>query len=127
AGQNRYDTAAKVAQQTNASGIGTISGAKTAIIANGLSYPDALSAGAAAFAARFPIVLTTTGALPAESSAALTALGIKHAVIVGGTAVVSGDVVNQLTTMGINSDRVAGQDRYETSTKMADFEVSALT
>src|SRR5947209_17683341 len=82
-GNNRYDTASRIAQITNPAGIGTIGGSKTAIVASGETFPDALAAGPAAFAGRFPIVLTTAGSLPDESKAALAALGVKHAVLVG--------------------------------------------
>jgi len=127
AGSDRFDTASKVAQQTNTAGVGTVAGAKTAIIASGATFPDALAAGSPAFAARFPIVLTNADALPSQSTTALSALGIKHALIVGGTSVVNSSVVNQLTTAGITSERIAGNDRYETSTKLADWEASNLT
>jgi putative cell wall-binding protein len=126
-GVDRFETASKVAQQTNTAGVGTVSGAKTAIIASGEGFADALAAGSASFAAKFPIVLTNKASLPSFSSGALTALGIKHALVVGGTAVINSTVVDQLTQLGITSERIAGNDRYETSTKIADWEATNLT
>jgi hypothetical protein len=126
-GDDRYDTASKVAQQANAAGVGTVSGKKTAIIASGTSIADALAAGPASYAAKFPIILTTAGSLPTFSTTALNALGIKHALVLGGTNVVNSSVVTQLTQLGITSERLFGGDRYETSTKIADWELANLT
>jgi putative cell wall-binding protein len=127
AGTNRYDTAAKIAQTTSTLGVGTLSGDKTAIVANGEVYADALAAGPVSYSQRFPILLTRAGDLPAESKAALTALGIKHVVIVGGTTAVSDAVDAALKANGATTERVAGTTRYETATKVADFSLSKLT
>ena len=126
-GADRFETASKVAQQPNTAGIGTVAGAKTAIIASGEGFADALAAGGPSFAAKFPIILTNKASLPTFSSSALTALGIKHALVVGGTSAITSAVVDQLTQLGIPSDRIAGNDRYETSTKLADWEANNLT
>jgi putative cell wall-binding protein len=127
AGANRYDTAAKVAQTSSTLGVGTLGGLKTAIVANGDTFPDALAAGSLSNAQRFPIILTQAGALPAESKAALTALGIKHAILVGGTAAVGTAVDSAVQAAGATTERVAGTSRYETATKLADFAIAKVT
>ncbi|MCU1374318.1 MAG: putative cell wall binding repeat 2-containing protein, partial [Actinomycetia bacterium] len=127
AGANRYDTAAKIAQTSSTLGVGTLGGAKTAIVVNGDKFADALAAGPVSYAQRFPIILTQVGALPAESKAALTALGIKHAVVVGGTGAVSAAVEAEVKAAGVTTtERVQGTDRYATSTAMADFAIAKV-
>jgi putative cell wall-binding protein len=126
-GADRFETAANIAKQTNTGGIGTVGGKKTAIIASGTSSADALAAAPASFAAKYPIVLTTASSLPTATSSALTSLGITNALVVGGTAVINASVVTQLTQLGITSERLAGNDRYETSTKIADWELANIS
>ena len=96
----------------------------TAIIATGQNAADALAAGPMAYS-RFPLVLTPTAALGADATQTLTNLGITQALIVGGTGAVSSTVEASLTAAGITSTRLAGASRYETATKIADFERAA--
>jgi putative cell wall-binding protein len=120
AGADRYDTAARIAQ-TSSGRVGTLNGERTAIVASGEAYPDALAAGPVSFSQRFPILLTQAGALPAASEAALTGLAIKHVVIVGGSTAVSDAVDAQVRAAGATTERVAGTTRYATATALADF------
>ncbi|MCU1484035.1 MAG: Alkaline phosphatase [Actinomycetia bacterium] len=126
AGANRYDTAAKVAQTPSALGVGTLGGLKTAIVASGDVFPDALAAGPVGYSQRFPIILTRAGTLPAESKAALTALAIKHVVLVGGTSAISDAVDAEVKAAGATTERVAGANRYATATALADFAIAKL-
>src|SRR5436853_3942145 len=79
AGQNRYDTAAKIASDT----FGT---SDIVIIASGENYPDALAASYTAGIGGVPILLTQRDTLPSETSAELTTLHSTKALIIGGTA-----------------------------------------
>ncbi|MCU1378049.1 MAG: Alkaline phosphatase [Acidimicrobiales bacterium] len=126
AGTDRFDTAAKIAQTSSTLGVGTLGGAKTAIVASGEEFPDALAAGSVSFSQRFPILLTRAGSLPAESKAALTALAIKHVVLVGGTTPVSDAVDAEVKAAGATTERVAGTNRYATATAMATFALGKL-
>jgi len=122
-GANRYDTAAKIATAigpTNIGGIG-LAGLRTAILATGNNYADALAAGSLSAAAKLPILLTDPSALPTETSAALTSLAIKQVIIMGGTAAVSAAVATSLTGMGITVVRQAGATRAETATLLANY------
>jgi putative cell wall-binding protein len=120
AGDDRYGTAAKVATNPGG-GVGqTVDGA-TAFLASGLTSSDALAAGPVAHAGQFPILLTTPGALPAATKSALTSLKIAKVIVLGGTAAVGDTVVKAVQDNGAKTQRVAGNDRYATATKIADF------
>ena len=89
-GANRYETARIVATETAArvrSAGGTLD--TSVFVATGANFPDALAASPISYAEARPIVLTTSGALSADASAAITALGADEAVILGGTGPVS--------------------------------------
>ncbi|HUR08154.1 MAG TPA: cell wall-binding repeat-containing protein, partial [Nonomuraea sp.] len=83
-GANRYGTAAEVARRVALSGIGSLNGKRTAFLASGQNFPDALAAGPLAYVGRHPVLLTPTGSLAAETAAALRDLQIQHVVILGG-------------------------------------------
>lgn len=131
AGDTRFETAVEVAQAIVASpnaSIGTMDGRRTAIIVNGLAFPDAVSAGplAAGQSDPFPILLTSRDSIHPTTDAALTDLDIGHVVIVGGTAVVSAEVEQTLEGRGVAVTRLGGQNRSETATLVADHAALAL-
>ena len=80
AGPNRYATAAAIASDAFPAG------ATTVYLASGVAFPDALTASALGAAAGAPVLLTAPNALPAETTAALTALHPRDVVIVAGRA-----------------------------------------
>ena len=125
AGADRYATAAAVAQNFPASFVGKYgTGGPTAIIATGLAFADALSGGPLSYDASFPTLLTTTSSLPQSTQSALTGLGIKQALVLGGSAAVSPAVVSQLQGMGITVTQIGGADRTQTATMVADLELN---
>ena len=94
----------------------------TAVLATVNSYHDALSIAPFAFAKKAPIFLTIgdQGEINNESWQVLA--GFDHIVIVGGTASVSSHVENGLSTPGYNTViRLAGDNAYDTSLKIADW------
>lgn len=113
AGYDLYQTAAAISQR------GWPDGAANAILALGEDYPDALSAAPLAQKYDAPILLTSTYSLNNDTAAELKRLKTKKVYIVGGYAVVSSQVESQLASMGLSVVRIAGQDRYETSLKVA--------
>ena len=121
AGPNRYATAARIASGQDAAGIGEIGGKRTAILASGDAFADALAAGPVAHAAHLPALLTSPAALPVETVDALDSLGIEHVVVVGGTAAVSEAVVDAVESRGLTTQRVGGANRYDTAARVADF------
>jgi putative cell wall-binding protein len=119
-GANRYDTAAKVAlAAASVRPVGLWEGERTAIIATGEGWPDAVTAGPLAFAASFPVLLTSPNALPDETIDALTRLQIRRVIVMGGEAVVTDAVVTDLAARSISVRRVAGADRAATAAAMA--------
>lgn len=88
AGNNRYDTAAKVSRQAYPNG------APVAYVASGIAFPDALTL--SSLATDGPILLTDPLRLPPETAAELRRLKVASVVIVGGISAVSATVENQI-------------------------------
>ena len=121
-GDDRYATAAGIAERTAAEAGDAGRAVDEVIIASGRSFPDALSAASlvAVPGALPPIVLTEAGRLPAASSAALAQLDVQEATIVGGQAVVAEAVADEIAALGMDVDRLAGSDRYATAARVLD-------
>ncbi|MBO3664988.1 cell wall-binding repeat-containing protein [Microbacterium stercoris] len=108
AGADRYATSARISF-TYAPSVAV------AYVANGLEFPDALSAAPAAAAQRGPLLLTSATSLPAVVAEELRRLKPQKIVVVGGTGAVSDAVYRQLAAIQPNIRRDAGADRYATS------------
>lgn len=121
AGTDRYETAADIATSQDAATIGTTADGRTALLATGEKFADALTGGPLAYANSHPLLLTPSAALGDDASGALEALGIEHVVILGGSSAVSDTVEAELTAMGMTSERLAGDTRYETATDIAEY------
>lgn len=122
AGADRYATAALVARDSGEANIGVYSGrGRTVLLANGSRPADALTAGPLAFGQQWPVLLSTTDSIPAVTRQALDDLAISHIVVVGGTAAVSDAVLDELRASGRTVERVAGADREQTATAVADL------
>lgn len=124
AGENRYETAAAVATRYGAQHVGTLDGDRTAILATGWNFPDALSGGPLAARANLPLLLTPqSGTLPVVDKA-LADLGIERVVILGGPNAVSHAVAQSYQNKGYTVERLAGDDRLETAAVVADNAIS---
>jgi hypothetical protein len=89
----------------------------TAVIANP-GTPEAASASALAAALDYPILFVDSRTtLPNPTKAAITFLGIKNALMVGGTGAVNSGVETALDTLlgAANVTRLGGTDQYTTS------------
>lgn len=95
--------------------------ASDAVIASGEDFPDALCAAPLAGAKKAPIVLTKRWQLNSSAIDELKRLNVKNAYIIGGTGVISTNIEKQLKDMNITWTRLAGQDRYQTSVKVAEL------
>jgi putative cell wall-binding protein len=124
AGVDRYETAGAIAAAQNTKKTtGSISSLKAAFIATGANFPDALAAGPAAYSGNLPILLVNSTGVPAATTKAITDLGIKKVYILGGTDAVPATVEATLVVQtGNAATRLAGVDKNETATKIADFE-----
>ncbi len=102
-------------------------GQKTAIVASGVNFPDALSASPLAYKDGIPIILTTPDTLSSTASALLGSLGINQVIMVGGPAAISDAVEGQIsgaTGLNIPVLRVAGQDATDTAQKLGALDVA---
>ena len=125
AGASRYDTMKEINERGLGS-VGTVDGKKTAILATGQNFPDALGAGPIAYGNRLPIVLTdgTRSALLPQAKAVLTDLGIAQVVIVGGSGAIDPGINAELGKMGVTVlKQAAGADRSATSSALATWAV----
>ncbi|WP_235863984.1 cell wall-binding repeat-containing protein [Sutcliffiella halmapala] len=109
AGASRYSTAAAIAYEL------APNGANEVVVVNGQNFPDALSVAAYAASKGMPILLTESKDLPKATKAALQGLGAKKSLVVGGTSVITPDVVVELP----NPSRLNGENRFDTSVKVA--------
>jgi putative cell wall-binding protein len=106
--------------------------AKTAIVASGTSFPDALAAGVLSYANHLPIVLTDGSSLSPQAAFQLASMGISQAILVGGPLAVSNTVEAQISNapsnptpgLGVPVLRVAGQDETDTAALLARLETS---
>lgn len=114
AGENRYATAAQVAE-TWPAGTGTV------YIASGSDFPDALTAASRAGSVNAPVLLTQKGRLPLVTRNALSRLDVSSIVVVGGTHAVSDQVREELQAYARSGNvyRVHGTDRYDTAAEVA--------
>lgn len=118
-GKDRYATAASMARaMPNRTEAG---GSRTAFVANGESFPDALAAGPLAFAEQMPLLLTPQGRLHQAAQAAIADLGIERVVLLGGRAAVSEDVESSLAGLGLDVQRIGGAGRVDTAVNLADY------
>lgn len=128
-GANRYATAAAIARAGTTIGTAPDSQdeeVRTALLATGRNFPDALAGGPLAALGDFPLLLTEPDGVPDETRAALTALDIEQVIVLGGTAAVGIVPVAQLRGMDIEVRRLSGPDRFATAAAVADFTVDLL-
>lgn len=114
-GQDRYETAVKVAERLGGNG--------QVILANGDNFPDALAIGPYAGSTATPILLTRAAELPQTTQAELKKLAAPKTYIIGGEGAVSSKIIQGLS--GIQ--RISGKDRYETAAQVYWFSKENLT
>jgi len=102
-GQDRYATAAQVAERLGGNG--------QVILTNGENFPDALAIGPYAGSSGTPILLTQATELPQSTRAELTKLAASKTYVIGGEGAVSSNIVQGLAGL----QRLSGKDRYETA------------
>ncbi|MFK5636094.1 cell wall-binding repeat-containing protein [Ornithinimicrobium sp. LYQ103] len=112
AGDNRYATAAKLAQEFPAN-------PEVLFLATGEDFPDALAAGAVATMLDAPILLTRGDHLPGATARALITLDPDRIVVLGQDGAISDEVVDIVDNVA-PVERVGGANRYETAALLAD-------
>lgn len=113
-GEDRYRTAVAVSKE------GWPDGSNYVILATGENFPDALSAAPLAKKYKAPILLTGRDVLNVDTALELRRLKVRQVYIIGGEGVISGSIENDIKQRGITPIRIAGEDRYETSIKIAE-------
>ncbi|WP_423923858.1 cell wall-binding repeat-containing protein [Candidatus Poriferisodalis sp.] len=119
AGSDRFGTSVAAARQIVAGempGLG-----RTAIVASGDVFADALVAGPFAARGNHPVLLSSPDELHADVVRYLSGAGMEHLVIVGGTAALGDAIEAAIIDMGMSVTRVAGTDRYDTAVKAAEL------
>lgn len=125
-GGDRYQTAAAVAQARPAGAVGTVPGrGRTAIVATGEGFADALAGGPLAHALHLPMLLTPNNSLSPATASTLSSQGISHVLLLGGTAAVTDSVRSQIEGLGITVERVSGADRSATAAAVATLATTA--
>lgn len=124
AGASRYATANRVATET----VGRLGGAYDgyAFFATGGNFPDALGASPLAAAASWPIFLVGPDGLDPATQQAVIDANVTHAIVLGGTGAVSSAAESVIATLvggSGNVERIAGNSRYDTCAKAAQYGV----
>ncbi|HHX67402.1 MAG: cell wall-binding repeat-containing protein [Miniphocaeibacter sp.] len=110
-GKDRFETSRLVASK--------FLQADSAVIVNGYSFPDALSASPLATAADSPLILVEKDNISKEDLSLLETLGVRKAYIIGSENTVSKNIEEDVQNIGIITHRIAGSDRVDTSLNIA--------
>ena len=110
-GNNRYDTSIEISKHA-------FSKSDKVVVVSGEKFADALTAGN--FADQAPILLTEKAGASSDLQKEIDRLGAKEVIIIGGKGSVSESVEKTLKLQGKKITRISGNDRYETSTKVAE-------
>ncbi len=94
---------------------------RTAVVASGEVFADALVAGAFAARGPHPVLLTPRSRLHQGVASYLAELGIEHVVLMGGTGALHQSVEDSIVALGIEVTRLAGSSRYDTAIEAARF------
>lgn len=116
-GANRYGTAIQVAKEL---GTHVKEGwIDRVVIANGFDFPDALAAGSWASWRQIPILLNPTASLRADVKEYLLNNNIQYVSIIGGSGVLSDNLMAEIEALGLKVARTSGSNRYNTSVAIA--------
>ena len=118
-GADRYATNNKI--NTDEGGTSNV-----AVLAAGTAPYDSLAVGPVVYANNYPLVLTNGSNLNNGEETQLQNMNANTVVIVGGVAVVSQAVEDQLKTDGYNVIRLAGATRYATSATIATWATEGI-
>ena len=119
-GAGQYETGVDVARRAGTAGTLGDFGA-TAVVASGEVFADALVAGPLSARGRHPVLLSPQANLDTRVESYLREAGIRHVVLMGGTAALSPAVEDSIDALGIAVSRMAGATRYDTAVKTARF------
>ncbi|MDE3030357.1 MAG: cell wall-binding repeat-containing protein, partial [Acidobacteriota bacterium] len=98
----------------------------TAIVVASTDWQDAMTIAPEAYRSRFPVILagpSSATTLGADAQAALTSLGVKQVILIGGQLAVQNSVEAAIAALngGISVLRIAGIDATDTAAQIANF------
>lgn len=114
AGTDRFQTSAAISSAFFDAGAASV-----VYVANGLAFPDALGASAAAARSGGPLLMTRQDSVPAATVAEIQRLHPPRIVVVGGVGAVGNAAYDKLATLAPQISRVSGLDRFATSRAVA--------
>lgn len=112
-GYGRHETAVKISQRGWKS-------AENAIIVNDSAIADALAATPFAKNINAPILLTGKNSLNYKTMEEIKRIGARNIYLIGGEAVLSKNIEENLSLEGYNVERIKGNTREETAIKIAE-------
>lgn len=112
-GDTRAATAAAIAANTYPSG------SDNAFLVREDEFADALAGNYLAGLINGPILLVQTNAIPPATATALQSLDVENVTLLGGTTAISDGVAAGLASAGLEVDRIAGTDRFDTAARIA--------
>ncbi|ARC84441.1 cell wall binding repeat 2 family protein [Clostridium argentinense CDC 2741] len=118
-GSDRFETAIAVSNEFKRLSDKNNEKVENVVLANAFDYPDSIASAPLSKIYNAPLLLTEKDKLNSKTEVQLKKLKIKKVFIVGGVGVVSQNVENKLKSMGITVERLAGENRYQTSLKIA--------
>ena len=113
-GATRIETAAMEA-------LYAYSSSEWVVVVGSDGWPDALAASGLAGALCCPILYAEADSLPGATRDAISSLGASKALVIGSEARVSGSVVDDLGSMGLETERIAGSDRFATQVDIYEY------
>ena len=97
------------------------------VLARSDEFPDSLAASPLASMLGSPILITKKDSLSINVMRELSRLSANHVLVIGGNNAIPEAITEQLQAEGISSTRIAGDNRYETATKIANIVGSEKT
>ena len=103
-GNDKYDTAIKVAQQITT----TTTTPSTIFVVTGEDYPDALSVASIASIKQIPIILVPNDSIPDSVKNYISSINVSKTYVIGYSDIISDNVFKQFP----NAERILGSDKY---------------
>lgn len=113
-GDSRMDTAVSISRAGWDS-------SDSVILVNAYNFPDALAGTSFAYLMNAPILLTPYGSIDDATMNEIARLNAKSIYILGGSGVISDDILNNLKSKNYNVQRIFGQDRYKTAVEIGKY------
>lgn len=111
-GGNRYETCLKLSQKN-------FTKSDKAILVSGDNFVDAISAGPLSMYENAPLFLVKGDKLDDNTKGEMNRLGVKEALVIGGTTSISDSLVKDLRQM--KTTRLSGKNRLDTSLKIYQY------